>query len=1716
MKVKKIILTMVSTLILCAMAFGQTAYAATNALPELKDGKVYFVSLITGVNYDINYEEGKQYALGNNIRLINKIGLVENPTASEINYSKVNDAYCAKAGQGFEYRDYIDGYNYQLDDLKNGDTYINFIDKYISRDELADGRDEVNTGWGDNYNNILRLTDLFYLENDNFETYKNGTLKEALKSNPELWVNLGGDANYSNLADADLLNVDQIKAIQQAALWYFTNSDDNNYHKENLEIFCKENNEGIYKQIVDETDVSYLGSEANALYKYLIETAKVIPTGNTQRDTKVYFYTNASSEIEKENTQPVIVLKREKKEFDLALRKYITEVKDKDGNTIKTYNDAKNRVPDTSSEQSLTGEGLKDGEQTAKKEHIKDPVTIKKGNRVVYTIRIYNEGEVDGYAKQVTDYLPEGLELVPQAQSTINTTYNWTSTDGKRVTTDYLENVLIPAANRDWSKLDDKDSNENPIYYRDLLIECKVNSKATSKNLKNIAEITESTGKNGEKDTDSDAGNVTTDTDNYNKDGKHKTTGRGEEDDDDFEDLKINFDLALRKYITKVEDANGNNISIESRVPNVDESTIPLTTGTTPTTATYKHKKDPVSVQNGYYVYYTLSIYNEGDVDGNATQITDQLPAGLVAQRDGIVSDTFEFESYDTTNNVLVLKRKSGVAVQQSYEEGKLNDYKETVTVKCKVDTKQSGKIFTNIAWISEYYEKGKGVVTSDLDSQSTTPSTKPSKEGLVTDEIGYINEAKNRTKTIDSSSSYFEGQQDDDDFEKIRVANFDLALRKFITKITTKSSNYTESTDYTSTREPSITGETVGEETTAEKKHDKTPLQVAKGDKVEYTIRIYNEGDVDGYASKVIDYLPDGLTFQKLADGNGFTNVYIVEEKTDSNGKKYLEFTMNPTTPTILKAVGGTANFEQLTNNDYYTDIKIECIVNDSATKDNLKNVAEITETKDKDGNTNPTEPDSTPNDLTDNEKKNPERSTSENGKGWEDDDDYEDLKLVELDLALRKFITRVADNPEMTNATEYDRAPTVSQEDVEKLFNGEITTANYNHTKKPLKVNVRDYVEYTLRVYNEGSMEGYAREITDHLPEYLEYVKCEANETTYKWNVSEDGRTVTTDYLKDTKLDALKRVVHSVSETTGIPHAIGMTEEVVMDSTSKLDELELKIICKVNDKIPYETNQTNIAEISKYGFSKKGSTQITETDTDRDSQTPAGNGGVVLPSDEDLPNYKKDEIDSGKSYIPGQQDDDDFEKIYVPKFDLALRKFITKVEKVNEDNTREDRYTKADYDARVPQISQESYEKLIKGETTTLEYTHSKEPMNTVQTDIVTYTLRVYNEGNMAGYASVITDDIPEGVVFLPEDATNVKYRWKMFEELPEGATAKAGKEMVELNINESSEVKKYVETDDVSKAKIIRTDYLSRENGATENKIKALDKENRLSDANPDYRDVQVAFKVVEPYRSDRIIINYAQISKDQDEDGDEVTDIDSHTDEWIKDEDDQDIEKIRVPQFDLALRKWVTQAIVTENGETTVTETGHQPFDDPEEVVKVELHRKKLSNVTVKFRYSIRVYNDGYDKETGAALPGYIAGYAKEVKDHIPEGLKFLPEDNPDWKDEGNNIITTRKLENTLLKPGEFADVEVVLTWINGNDNLGLKINYAEISEDDNDWDVPDNDSTPDNMKERHEDDDDDAPVILSVSTGVEATYIVLGLSVLITIAGGIALIKKFVM
>src|SRR5574344_2170489 len=139
-------------------------------------------------------------------------------------------------------------------------------------------------------------------------------------------------------------------------------------------------------------------------------------------------------------------------------------------------------------------------------------------------------------------------------------------------------------------------------------------------------------------------------------------------------------------------------------------------------------------------------------------------------------------------------------------------------------------------------------------------------------------------------------------------------------------------------------------------------------------------------------------------------------------------------------------------------------------------------------------------------------------------------------------------------------------------------------------------------------------------------------------------------------------------------------------------------------------------------------------------------------------------------------------------------------------------------------------------------------------------------------------------------------------------------------------------------------------------------------------------------------DRVIINQAQITEDS---GD---DEDSTPNKW-QDEDDEDIEKVRIPIFDLSLLKWVTKTTVTVDGKTTVTETGFKPNtgktettgirsnEAAEPIAKVEVDRKKLNKTTVKFTYKIRVTNEGE-----------IEGFATKITDFIPEGLEFREEDN----------------------------------------------------------------------------------------------------------------------
>jgi len=840
----------------------------------------------------------------------------------------------------------------------------------------------------------------------------------------------------------------------------------------------------------------------------------------------------------------------------------------------------------------------------------------------------------------------------------------------------------------------------------------------------------------------------------------------------------------------------------------------------------------------------------------------------------------------------------------------------------------------------------------------------------------------------------------------------FDLALRKYITQVNGEN--------VANTRVPVIDTTSLTTGTTASYKHRKDPVAVTTGDKVIYNLTIYNEGQKPGRATKLQDQLPTGLVFNRVVSGN-----FELDSYSETDNLLKLRRTSNTDN---LDAYNGTTLDSET--------IQIECTVTAVPTykEQILTNVAWISEEYDAESNVTITneenaDRDSVPGTHPDVNKDNMEDYTGNNNKedltdddyyfkGQEDDDDFEKLKVVYFDLALRKFITGKNDTA-LTG-----REPQV---DVTNLADGTSTTATYNHPKNPIDMQRGDIVIYTIRVYNEGSMDGYANEITDYLPEELEFLPDHEINQEYEWQVSSDGRHVTTDYLSKAK------------ETSSRQNLLK-----AFDGTT-LDYKDVKIACKIKDTAEVGKKLTNLAEITESKDSDGNDV------VDRDSET----DNVEVPTDEDLPNYKDDEID--KDYVPGQEDDDDFEKVKVVYFDLALRKFITAVDDTEITN-------------RIPQLSM--------GEDGNIDYNHTKEPVEVENGNIVTYTLRIYNEGMMAGYASKVKDDVPDGLEFLPDNEINQEYRWV----LSEDGTS-------------------------------IETDYLSKEQEQTEgaNLIKAFDPELGITDTNPDYRDLKIAFRVTEPNTSDRILVNTAEISDDRDENNDPVDDIDSTPDnnnEW-NEEDDLDKEFVKVKYFDLALKKWVSKAIVTnQDGSQNIIETGHTGDEDPEPPAKVDLGRQDINKVTVKFEFQIKITNEGE-----------IAGYATEVTDYIPEGLKFIQEDNPLWYPReplnGRERVGTKQLADTLLQPGESATISILLTWINDPNNMGLKTNIAEISQDDNDSDTPDIDSTPDNFTDG-EDDIDDAPVMLTVALGDTQIYIGLGFVIVAMLTGGIWAIKRYVL
>lgn len=1224
------------------------------------------------------------------------------------------------------------------------------------------------------------------------------------------------------------------------------------------------------------------------------------------------------------------------------------------------------------------------------------------------------------------------------------------------------------------------------------------------------------------------------------------------------------FDLALRKFITAIKRAE-KNIEVADRTPRVDTTTLingikDDRTGEVEYTATYTHPKDKQKVETGDIVTYKIRVYNEGQVDGTATEVTDYLPAGLELVAGSAINTKYGWK----TGEQITLKDGSKVTPITS-------NYLKDTTIKAFDKTKTSEA--TEGIW--QKAEKGEGgLYYADLEVECEVLATASGVEqnlrniAAITADSGDDDDSVPEKPNLDDytpptdNSTY---QEDDDDYEDLVLPGktFDLALRKYITEV-----NGTKLED---TRVPDIdvTKLASGEATTADYKHKKYPVEVKTGDIVTYRFTVYNEGDTEGYVYSITDYLPKGLEFDAESNPE-FIEAKAPGEYTaeELEGKKYTyEIEGNKLIINEIKSIqlitGGHFIFrlepfdgEKLDSESI--DIKFKVTAKESVNDQVLTNVATMyykngivstafEEIKDRDSKpenfTEPTEEDllePLPGYKGNEQNKNDLTDSNYHYKGQEDDDDFEKIiiKGTPFDLSLRKFITKL-NGTELKD--EKDRTPKINTSKlntIDSTTGKKITTAEYVHPKDAATVRKGDIVTYKIRVYNEGERNGYATEVTDYLPEGLGFLPNYTNNSIWSIPKTTDettGREVLPDgieiknlvgengFYKDEseinkdkiKLEDFKDPItgevptdySQIQIVTGERAAISTkalkeklikayksqkaNEDLWQQSTNDEEDglfyQEVEITCIVLKENTYKGILKNVAEITEE-YDDQGN-KIEQKGDDRDSEPKN-----VYEDDKHTPGKEEN------GYTPGEQDDDDFEQLQLKYFDLALRKFITKVDGEAPETSREP----------VPDVStliDGTYDRNGKKEYTAT-YNHPKDPLWVKNGSKVEYTIRVYNEGSEDGYAYEISDDIPEGLLYEPEDDTNKAYGWTMYREMTEEDKDIAKEDIIEYN------GKNYTITTKVEEATMIRTRYLEK------TLIKAFDPETKTLS----YADVKVVFTIKEPeeFDKDRVIINKAQITEDS---GD---DEDSTPNKW-QDEDDEDIEKVRIPIFDLSLLKWVTQSIVTVAGKTTTTNTGFKPNqgltestgedirdnDTAEPIAKVELDKKKLKKTVVKFVYKIRVTNEGE-----------IPGYATEVTDYIPEGLEFHVEDGNNkqygWVESGEDKIVTRALETVLLNPGESKELEITFRWINSEKNLGQKINIAEISEDANDYNTDDIDSTPNNKenpyKEEQEDDDDFALVILSIETGAAQfmSYFTLITIALAIVAGGIFLIKKYVL
>ena len=280
---------------------------------------------------------------------------------------------------------------------------------------------------------------------------------------------------------------------------------------------------------------------------------------------------------------------------NLVLRQFVSKINEKD---------VTNRIPSISKTSNKTVASFEYN-------HTKYPYSVETLDKITYTIRVYNEGNVAGKANEIMVKLPQKLSLV-EGDST-NEFYGWqASEDGKTLKTTYLQNKEIAAY-----------SGAGRPQYEDIKIVCEVGApRASQEYLLTVAEITDGNDMDSLPDDYVESEEQTNNLLGLALASNTSIYVRGLEDDSDFEFLSLdtNVESGYNLVVKKI-DSTSNELLDGAKIRLYDEN---------------MQKIKDIITENGEANFGNLTTYNQNEKDTYYIEEVE-TPVGYKRTINGII-----------------------------------------------------------------------------------------------------------------------------------------------------------------------------------------------------------------------------------------------------------------------------------------------------------------------------------------------------------------------------------------------------------------------------------------------------------------------------------------------------------------------------------------------------------------------------------------------------------------------------------------------------------------------------------------------------------------------------------------------------------------------------------------------------------------------------------------------------------------------------------------------------------------------------------------------------------------------------------------------------------------------------------------------------------------------------------------------------------------------